>query len=339
MQTQLASLFSIAAAAFGLLVGTVSAKAQMPPRVEEIAYGGWQHCYKISNGTVNVIVTADVGPRVIYYGFNGDRNEFHQFPDQMGKTGGTDFRSYGGHRLWVAPENDRTYFPDNVPVKVVRQGGVVKFIAPVELKPLATHLQREIDVRMAASGTEITLIQKVANRGARATRLAPWSISVMEQHGTAILPLPPKAPWDKQHFQPVGSLTLWSYTDFQDPRWTLGTKYVELHQDTKPTGRYQWQKIGVHDVDGWGAYFNAGHLFVKRAGFEAKADYSDYGANFETYTDPTFLELETLGPMQRVAPGATVEHTEHWWLFKDVPAGRGDAWVDANVLPRVKQTS
>lgn len=335
MPPQFASLLSLAAAV-GLVLGAVSAQAQSEVKVEEVPYAGWQHAYRITNGTVTAIVTADVGPRVIYFGFNGDRNEFHEFPDQVGKTGGTEYRSYGGHRLWVAPENDRTYFPDNVPVRVVRQGSVVKFIAPVERKPFATNLQREIDVRMPASGAGLTLIQKVTNRGSRATRFAPWSISVMDQNGTVILPLPPKAPWDKQHFQPVGSLALWSYTDFQDSRWTLGDKYIELHQDTHPTGRYQWQKIGVRDQAGWGAYYNHGHLFVVRSKFDPAADYSDYGANFETYTDPTFLELETLGSMQRVAPGQTVVHEEQWSLFKDVPAGRGDAWVDAHVLPLVR---
>jgi hypothetical protein len=39
------------------------------------------------------------------------------------------------------------------------------------------------------------------------------------------------------------------------------------------------------------------------------------------------LELETLGPLTVLPPGATVEHIEDWWLFRDVPFPEGDEGV------------
>ena len=44
-------------------------------QINKINYGGWDNCYEISNGIVDLVITGDVGLRVIRYGFIGDVNE------------------------------------------------------------------------------------------------------------------------------------------------------------------------------------------------------------------------------------------------------------------------
>lgn len=44
--------------------------------VKKVEYMGWENCYKISNGKVEAIVTTDVGPRIIHFSFEGDKNVF-----------------------------------------------------------------------------------------------------------------------------------------------------------------------------------------------------------------------------------------------------------------------
>jgi hypothetical protein len=39
--------------------------------IENVSYGGWPNCLRIANDEVELIVTTDVGPRVIRYGFIG----------------------------------------------------------------------------------------------------------------------------------------------------------------------------------------------------------------------------------------------------------------------------
>ncbi len=97
--------------------------------------------------------------------------------------------------------------------------------------------------------------------------------------------------------------------------------------------------LGLYNPSGWAGYFRNGHLFVKRAAVERGGTYPDFGCNFETYTEPGFLELETLGPLRTLNRDETAEHIEHWWLFKDVPAGDSEAWIERVVLPLVNQTS
>ncbi|HQE83180.1 MAG TPA: hypothetical protein PLM14_09285, partial [Candidatus Hydrogenedentes bacterium] len=72
--------------------------------MEKIAYGGWPNCIRIAKGPIELIATTDVGPRIIRFGFSGGHNLFKEFEEHLGQTGGDEWRSYGGHRLWHAPE-------------------------------------------------------------------------------------------------------------------------------------------------------------------------------------------------------------------------------------------
>jgi hypothetical protein len=306
--------------------------------VERISYRGWHNAYKLSNGVVELIVTADVGPRIIFYGFRKGENLLHQVDEEIGLTGGSQFRLYGGHRLWVSPEIERTYYPDNCPVTVSQHPNITRFRAPLEEHPPGTHLQKEIDIELATSSSQVRITHRVANHEAHATTLAPWSPTMMREGGRTILPLPPRVPMDKDHYLPVGHFTIWSYTDFSDPRWTLGTSYIQLQQSASPTGRFREQMGGIYNPAGWGAYFRKNLLFIKRAAVFAGAQYPDTGCNFEVFTNSEFIELETLGPLAELRPGQTAEHVENWWLFANVADGKDDAWIDSAVLPLVNRT-
>ncbi len=47
------------------------------------------------------------------------------------------------------------------------------------------------------------------------------------------------------------------------------------------------------------------------------------------------LKLETLAPLAVLDPGATVEHVERWYLFRDVPRPESDKDVERWVLPLI----
>src|ERR1700751_775694 len=131
-------------------------------KVEKTEYAGWKNCYRISNGEIELIVTADVGRRVIRFGFVGGQNVFKEFAEQLGKSGEEKFQLRGGARVWKAPEDAvATWAPDNVAVEVTVTGNGVIARAPVE--PL-TSLQKEIEVRMASTGTEVEVAHRITNR-------------------------------------------------------------------------------------------------------------------------------------------------------------------------------
>jgi len=306
--------------------------------VERFSYRGWNNAYKLSNGVVELIVTADVGPRIVFYGFRGGENLLHEVEEDAGNLGGPEFRLYGGHRLWVSPEVERTYYPDNTPVTVSQHGNATRFTAQREEQPPGTDLQKEVEIEPAETGTQVRITHRIRNHETRSTTLAAWSPTMMGAGGRVILPLSPRIAMDKDHYRPVGVFGIWSFTDLADPRWVLGTAYIQLRQLANPAGRFREQMGGIYNSAGWGAYFRAGHLFVKRAAVISGAQYPDFGCNFEVFTNPEFIEFETLGPLVELQPGEMVEHVERWWLFGDVPSGENDAWIDSAVVPRVQQT-
>ena len=307
--------------------------------LERFSYRGWDNAYRLSNGVVELVVTADVGPRIIRYGFCNGENLLHEVEEDAGKTGDSEFRLYGGHRLWVSPEVERTYYPDNTPVAVSQHGNATRFTAQPEDTPPGTNLRKELEIELAATDSEVRITHRVKNEDKRSTTLAPWSPTMMGAGGRAILPLSPRIAQDKQHYLPVGIFSVWSYTDFADPRWVLGTAYIQLRHLANPQGHFREQMGGIYNPAGWGAYFRDGYLFIKRAAVISGAQYPDFGCNFEVFANSDFIELETLGPLVELRPGEVVEHVERWWLFAGVAGGENDAWVDSAVVPLVKQTA
>lgn len=300
--------------------------------MEKVEYKGWPNCYRLSNDLVELIVTTDVGPRIIRFGFIGEENEFREFEEMLGQTGGDEWRIYGGHRFWHAPEViPRTYYPDNVPVEVQQHDGFSRVVQPTET---TTGIQKEIDIRLWPGEAHVKVIHRLRNNNLWAVELAPWALSVMAQGGQGIFPLPPRGSYEG-NLLPTNTFTLWAYTDMADPRWTWGSKYVLLRQD--PAAEMP-QKMGGMLTDGWAAYARSGHLFVKRFTYVEGARYPDFGCSVETYTNADFLEVETVGPLINLQPDAEVEHIEHWFLFHDVPVPNDDADVDRDVLPRVEAT-
>ena len=85
--------------------------------LETLTYMGLPDCIKLSNGTVDVIATTAIGPRLLFYGPTGGRNVLAHFPEATKETALGTWKPYGGHRLWVWPEVfPATYAPDNDPI-------------------------------------------------------------------------------------------------------------------------------------------------------------------------------------------------------------------------------
>lgn len=298
--------------------------------VEKISYAGWSNVYRVSNDSVEVYVTTDVGPRIIRYGFVGGDNEFYEAQEFLGKTGGTEWVNYGGHRLWHAPEmRPRTYAPDNDPVSVEKLSNGVTVTQATEA---TTGIQKEMEITLAEDSSRVVVLHRLRNNNQWAVEFAPWALSVMAAGGVGIIPQPVKGSHE-EYLLPVSNLVLWAYTNMADPRWTWGNQYILLRQDSNATTP---QKVGAYVQQGWAAYARSNHLFVKLAYPNEQATYPDRGASIEMFTNKVMLEVETLGPTEKVASGAWVEHIEQWFLFDGVPAPTNDADVAANVLPKVE---
>ena len=74
---------------------------------------------------------------------------------------------------------------------------------------------------------------------------------------------------------------------------------------------------------------------MKRFAWDPTALYPDFNCNFEVYTNPDILELESLAPLVELPPGKTVTHWEEWTVFDGIPIPQSEEDVDRTILPLV----
>ena len=318
----------------GALTGIAAALALATPvlaevKVERVPCPEQGQCVRLANGEVEVFVATEIGPRIVRYAFVGGDNLLGWVPDDSVKTDLGTWKPWGGHRLWTAPEHmPRSYSPDNDPVDVQVSGRTVTLTQQVEPK---TGIQKVLTVTLAESGSGVTVGHRLVNRGLWDVEVSPWALTIMNTGGTVILPQEPYASHDDA-LLPVRAMTLWAYTDLADPRWQVGPKFLRLRTDASRPGS---QKVGIANRQGWAAYHRNGLLFVKRYDWQDAARYPDFGVNTETYTAGAFIELETLGPLVTLAPGASATHEERWSLFRGVEQPASDDALAAAMAPHI----
>ncbi|MEO5891802.1 MAG: hypothetical protein ABIQ31_16260 [Ferruginibacter sp.] len=295
---------------------------------EKIIYGGWPNCTRLSNDEIELVIATDIGPRIVHVGFINKQNFLYLSPDDRGKTGGTDWRLYGGHRLWLAPETlTLSYHPDNSPVIHTVEDFAIKLS---QSRENASGIVKEMDISLSPIKNLVTVVHRLINQGTDSIEVAPWGITAMAPGGLAIIPNEPYGEGN-DYLLPARSLALWQYTKMNDPRWHWGDKYIRARQDPSFVSE---QKIGLLNKQEWAAYYLNEELLIKHFEYNQQASYPDFGSNNEVYINGNFLEIESLGPLTIIPPGGTVEHTENWCLATGM-LGEDDASIDEIILPLV----
>lgn len=278
-----------------------------------VSYNGRPNCLELSNGDAQLIISTDFGPRILSYALDGGDNILGWHPDAGVDTALGRWKPYGGHRLWMAPENmPLSYAPDNDPVAFSSETEL-----SVRLTPPADEnagIQKEIMVTLDGSGSRVTIEHSIANCGGSEIEISAWALTIMRGGGEAIIPNEPFEPYGAENLLPIRSMAIWSYTDLTDHRWSFEKDRIRLRVDD---ASHSPQKFGVLNKQGWAGYKWKDLLFVKRFEYVPGALYPDMNSNVEVYTDGGFVEVETLSPLKKLARGQSVHHREIWELYKD----------------------
>ena len=281
--------------------------------VEKLAFMDIPDCLKLTNGSTDLIVTTSVGPRILFYGASGGANHLGLHLASAVDTALGAWKPYGGHRLWVWPELfPATYAPDNVPIDAQTNGDLsVTLHRPAD----GAAIEKQIRITLAPSGSKVSIEHTVTSRNLWPIDIAVWAITIV-QAGAAIVP---RVPFQSHADYPpmTQPLALCAFTDLQDPRFTLGLKYILLRADP---ARPSAQKFGLRNKEGWCAHLLGDELFVKRFPHHNRADYPDYGVNTEVYVEGAFQEVELMGPRKVVWPGESLILSEEWHLFRGIQA-------------------
>ena len=70
--------------------------------MEKVAWHNLPNCLKLSNGDAELIVTTDIGPRIVHYALAKGENILGGSPGVLDKP--NQWQLWAGHRIWIAPE-------------------------------------------------------------------------------------------------------------------------------------------------------------------------------------------------------------------------------------------
>ncbi len=291
-------------------------------------YGGWPNCIFLSNEIVELVITTDVGPRIISFGFVGEQNMFADFKEQIGTSGGEEWKMFGGHRLWLSPETKEiTYEPDNHPIESWKQTD--RGVVIVRQTEKNTGVQKVIEITLAEDGASVIINHSITNKSMLPIEFAVWALTAMTPGGIEIIPENTK----KTGFLANRTMSLWDYTKLGDSRVTWGTKYISIECDPNTTEETPF-KIGIPNEHGWAAYILNNNMFVKQykhssdSESEYKIGYPDFGCSYETYCCKDFIEMESLGQLQIIEPGEKASHDEVWSLYMGVALPENEDDID-----------
>ena len=283
---------------------------------------GWKQVLVLANNEVELLITLDVGPRIISYRHQGGLNVFKTFDDQLGTSGEADWQIRGGHRLWMAPETTLSYFPDNQPVSfTLMDENHVCLRTPAEAE---SGIEKEIEIILDKKTSSVTLNHSISATKDMSSGIAPWGLTVLKAGGKAIIPMPPRNlhPNDLPATEgnagrdigldllPNRKMSLWAYTNLTDPRFNWCADRLEISQDANMPST----KLGfLHQLQS-AHYEVEGYRFSKTIDYHQDATYPDGNCNLEIFTDGEMLELESLAPLVTLNKGDRIVHTENWSL-------------------------
>ncbi|MBO7519685.1 MAG: hypothetical protein J6T73_02805 [Clostridia bacterium] len=281
------------------------------------SYKDYGRALEISNGKIKAAVTLDIGPRIIFFGFADGQNIMCDDRELLGgKTdkdyedlfgAGKKWENLGGHRIWAAPEEwPLTYTPDDLPVSYTKTEHGAIFTSEASKN---AGFKKTLEIDMNGDSAEMKVKMTVENTLDKPRDFAIWALTVSTTGGTLVLPMND----DDTVLLPNRVISVWPYTDIKDYRYELSDKYAVIEN----TAEERPMKLGFDLKHGKSYYFVHGDVFKKQFDtFHGSKQYVDYGCSFETYNCDRFIEIETLSPIETVAPGEEIHHNEVWSLYK-----------------------
>lgn len=278
-----------------------------PERPSEVSY---------QLGPYEVTVATGFGPRVV--GLERDDSpELFVTLDPAVSTAhpsGAKYRFRGGHRLWVSPEDSAsTYAPDDHECTVTFGTDSITVTAPADLAGF------EKSIHLSWSDSGLSVDHHLRWLGEEPVEASPWAITQVVLGGVAILPVMGEGSGPGAN----RSVVVWPYTRLNDERISWAEDAALIHATPgEPI------KLGSGPDPRCAGYLKDDHLFIKR--FSAPpGDYPDRGAIAQVYSNELFCELESIGPLVRLEPGATATHTETWEITPCPDLGSAIAAVTA----------
>jgi hypothetical protein len=302
-----------------LLAFTSVTRAEAPPAksmsVDKIAYQGWPEAYRLSNGTVDVVVVPAVG-RIMRFGPVGGANLLWENPKLAGHPAspGKEWANFGGDKVWPWPQDDwpqragRAWPPpvaaDQAAHTVEPRGDSIRMTSPV-IEGYGVRIVR--DVRLEPTGTRLTIDSRLENAEKPADfAIAAWTVTQFprpDQLFARVLP---------------DSTLKDGYRPLSDEKWQ-GVRALEGGRVFVAGPQSKGVKLGF-DADLL-AWRKGPDLVIGRASFpdsDASPKPAERGQMWNN-TDPAYIELEFTAPLA-VPAKQKLPTLRTTWEWQQIPA-------------------
>lgn len=275
-----------------------------------VAAAGYSGCIELSNATTRVVLEPNAGGRVLHYQLRG-REVLFQDPAADGWTLGSPRLAAGlpAGRFDIGPENGRPFVRD-----VLWEGRwTAEITGPREgrmTSGVVSGVQLVRDFTLARDSSHLRVTQTIHNRGRDTVRSFHWSRTFAEGGGICFAPLPPVSRFPKGYLL-YGPGRVIDYMPADEPGTAVRDGLLVISgPPTRP-------KFALDVSPGWLAYLTrSGLLFVKKFPVYPDRVYGEPAANNASiwYSGNRVTEIEPIGPLELIAPGASASFTEDWWL-------------------------
>ena len=284
-----------------------------PAMITRSDYLGWHDAFLLSNGIVEAVVVPSIG-RVMQFRFAGEPDGpfwgnsalCGQTPDPASAT----WVNFGGDKAWPAPQDDwvpiasRGWPPprgfDGLPMEAVRDGAAVILVSAVDPN-YGIRVRRRIE--LTPGRPVMTMTTRFEKMSGEPLEIGVWTIT-QARDPVALYAVLPDAPRpDPAYIR---------QSDELPASLRIVDNVIALTRDPQKN-----HKIGALA----GTLFWVGQRELLRidSPLLPGARYPDQGSSVEVYTnaDPlAYVELEILGPVEKLAVGGSIERRTTYTLAK-----------------------
>ena len=284
-----------------------TALAETGPGARIVKYLGYGSAIELSNDNVRVVLCPEVGGRVLEYSLHG-KNVLFISQDEKDWTPGRKPASSAG-RFDIGPElivpQRQVLWSGEWTAKI--SGSRMTILKSQPDPGTGVQLQREFE--LAADSSRLSCTQTIINISDEVKEWCHWSRTFAVGQGICIIPTTPNSRFPNQYVMYEEGSLINMRPD--DPGIRVREGMIEIFKTPRKP------KLGFDSSAGVMAYVAPNDLlFVKRFKVDRDRVYNEAaGLTISVwYPNGDMVELEPIGPRERLAPGESASFTEVWWL-------------------------
>ncbi len=270
-------------------------------------YFGYTSAIELTNGNAKAVLCPEVGGRILEYSIEGRNALFLSEKEKAWKPGDSPQSSAG--RFDIGPELV-------IPQRKARWEGVwgseivgdrhARLTSPDDQ---STGVRLVRDFVLDQKTSRLLCTQTIVNISDQSVEWCHWSRTFAVGRGICVIPLtrPSRFPNSYVMYEEGSLINMRP----EDPNIRVRDGHLEI------LGTPQKPKLGFDSYAGSIAYFSPNDLlFIKKFKTFPDRVYNEAaGLTISVwYPDGDMVELEPIGPRERLEPGQSAGFTEEWWL-------------------------